>query len=476
MIHSIKERISDMKKRITAAAVALTCVMAFTGCSESILNSGSNQSGAGNSSDETSSSIWTANNDDIVAWVTADGLTEEEKKYYDIPFEEFYREYSFNCANLGIDENNAYYAEYAMAYRKNIIDMLANERIILKQAEKLGFNNLSDEDMKQIDANLQENLDTWYTSYTAQAKNDLGLTDTEEGSLTAEQKQQITDKCKELFGKYIEGFGITEETFLTWEKNIYIERKTLQYIYKDITVTDKEVDDEIADLIEKAKAAYEKDVYLYESDTDYNQVWVPEGTRVVKHVFISMNTSDAAEIYAARLESGADQAEIDKMRDEKLAEIKDKIDAAYKKATAEGADFDAIVKEYSNNYNAEKESQTNTIVKGTTALPDELYDAVFSIENVGGFSEIIPTDAGYYFFQYVEDEKVTDEEMEEIKKTTKENMLNERQNEKANNAIEEWSKAVVYEFDYEKLNIEMSSDTDDTSSGDEAASDDTTTE
>ena len=31
-------------------------------------------------------------------------------------------------------------------------------------------------------------------------------------------------------------------------------------------------------------------------------------------------------------------------RDEKLAEIKEKADAALKKATAEGADFDAVVK------------------------------------------------------------------------------------------------------------------------------------
>ena len=68
------------------------------------------------------------------------------------------------------------------------------------------------------------------------------------------------------------------------------------------------------------------------------------------YIAVGIASSDYAEINAARNESGADDAEIDKKRDEKLAEIKEKADAALKKATAEGAAFAAVVKEYSSAY------------------------------------------------------------------------------------------------------------------------------
>ena len=68
-----------MKKRTAAVAAILACAMMFTGCSDSILTS---------SGDTTTSTekIWTANDDDVVAWSTVDSLSAEDKEYYQVKF------------------------------------------------------------------------------------------------------------------------------------------------------------------------------------------------------------------------------------------------------------------------------------------------------------------------------------------------------------------------------------------------------
>ena len=443
-----------MKKKFSVAAVLLAVTMALSGCSDSILES------KGESGTESKENIWTAADEDIVAFPTADGLTEEQKNYYNISFEEFYKEYAFICANAGLNDTKD--DASAQLYRQSVIDMLANEKIILKKAEELGLADLSADEMKEVEKEYQKNLDGWYNTFSAQAQNELGIkgsstTSDTSGSLSDDDKAKIKEKAKELFNEYIANFGLTEEIFLVWAKNTFIEEKVMEYTYKDIKVTDDEVDKYINDLIAEAEKTYKEDVSKYEKATQYGTVWIPEGSRNVKHVFIGISTIDAAEISAARTESGANQEEVDKLRDEKLAEIKEKAEAAYKKATAETDDkeknFDAVLKEYSHDYNSSLTDQSITVIKGTKSLTDTLYDAIFGLEKPGDISELIATDLGYYFFYYKEDAKITDEDITVQKKNVYDGMLKERQNKAADDALTEWQEAVKYEYDYEKLNF-----------------------
>lgn len=444
-----------MKKKFSIAAVLLAVTMAMTGCSESILNSGK-ESGT-----ESKVNIWTAKDEDIVIYPTADGLSAEQKEYYNVTFAEFYKEYSFICANAGLNDTKD--DASAKLYRQSVAEMLANEKIILKKAEELGLAELSADEMKTVEENYQKNIDGWVNTFSAQAKNELGIkgssssSDTS-GSLSKEDEEKIKNKAKELFDEYIKNFGLTEDTFLMWAKNSFIEEKVMEYSYKDIKVTDAEVDKYINDLIAEAEKTYKEDVSKYEKATQYGTVWLPEGTRNVKHVFIGISTIDAAEISAARTESGADQAEVDKLRDEKLAEIKEKAEAAYKKATAESDDkeknFDAVLKEYSHDYNSALTDQTVTIIKGTKSLTDALYNAIFDLEKPGDISELIATDTGYYFFYYKDDAKITDDNIAAQKKNVYDGMLKERQNKQADETLTKWQEEVKYEYDYEKLNFE----------------------
>lgn len=443
-----------MKKRTAAVAAILACTMMFSGCSDSILSS------SGTDSTTSTENIWTASDDDVVAWTTVDSLSDEEKDYYKIKFKDFYSEYAFTIANYGLDETNSAYASYAQYYRKNIIDMLTNEKLILKKAEELGLDTLSEDEIKEVETTYQKNLNDWYASFETKAKDALGIStsDTSETQDDATE-EKILEKEKELFNEYISGFGLSEETFLKWQTNTAIQKKVNDYLIKDITVADSEVDDYITKLIAEAKSAYEKSVSDYANDSEYQKVWVPDDARRIKYIVVSIPSSDYAEINAKRNESGADDAEIDKLRDEKLAEIKSKAETALAKATADGADFDAVIKEYSSAYSEDTAGQTTLVLNNKDGLSEALYNGVFGLENPGDVSGLIATDGGYYIVKYESKATVSDSDINEYKKTVKEELLTSRQSDATNNAIEEWRNAVGYEYDYDKLNITKEEDT-----------------
>ncbi len=442
-----------MKKRTAAVAAILACAMMFTGCSDSILTS--------SGSDDTTSTenIWTASDDDIVAWTTVDSLSDEDKEYYQIKFKDFYSEYSFTITNYGLDETNSAYASYAQYYRQNIIDMLTNEKLIMKKASELGLDQLSEEEMKTVEETYLKNLEDWYASFETKAKEALGISTDETSTVDSANDEKILEKEKELFNEYISGFGLTEEIFLKWQTNTAIQKKVNDYLVKDITVTDAEVEDYITKLTKEAKETYEKSASDYANDSEYQKVWIPDDARRIKYIVVSIPSSDYAEINAARNESGADDAEIDKMRDEKLAEIKSKAETALEKATADGADFDAVIKEYSSAYSEDTAGQTTLVLNNKEGLSEELYNGVFDLKNPGDVSGLIPTDGGYYIIKYDSKATVTDEELTEYKATVKDELLSSRQSETTNSAIEEWRNAVGYEYDYDKLNITKEEDT-----------------
>ena len=455
-----------MKKKAALVAAVLASAMMFTGCSASILTS--------SSADETTTSvenIWTAKDEDIVAWSTSESLSAEDKEYYNVTFKDFYSEYAFTIANYGIDETSSDYAAYAQNYRKNIIDMLTNEKIILKKAEELGLDKLTEDEMKEIDKAYQENLDGWYATFETQAKEALGMTDdttSSETELSDDDKAKLLEKEKELFRNYAAEYGLTEEVFLKWQTNTFIQTKVLDYIYKDIKITDEQVNEYVTKLTDEAKKTYKESVSDYEYDSEYQKVWIPEGSRNIKYICIRIDSSDAAELAAARNESGADIESINKQRDEKLAEIQSKAEAALKKAT-EGTDFDAVIKEYSSDYSEDTEGDTTLIINGTPNMYDTLYEELYKLEKPGDISGLIPTDRGYYILQYVSDAEVTDKEIAEYKAEVKETLTSEKQTEVANTTIEKWRDEVGYDYDYTKLNFEepeeeTSSDASDASS------------
>ena len=110
---------------------------------------------------------------------------------------------------------------------KNIIDMLTNEKLILRKAKELGLDQLTEEEMAEVEKAYTKNLSDWYASFEKKAQTALGIsTDDTSGTEDSANDEKILEKEKELFNEYIAGFGLTEDTFLMWQTNTAIQKKS----------------------------------------------------------------------------------------------------------------------------------------------------------------------------------------------------------------------------------------------------------
>ena len=445
-----------MKK--SAAALLLATTLTLTGCSESILTSKT----AGD--DTTASTVWDTDDNKVIAWVVDDSMSDEDKKGYDITFGDFYSEYTFTLASNGIDENSSEYADMAKNYRSQLLDLLTREHIVLKKAADAGLDVLTDEETAEINKSYEDNLLAWYNSYESQAKEELGDT-----SDIADDVLQ--NKERELFNEYLASFGLSEETFLKWQTNNFIYNKMMQEVSKDITVTDEEAQEQLDTTLADAKRVYDEERSRYENAPDYLEVWLPEGSRNIKFILLEIDSADAAEIAAGRAESDPDTEALDKLRDEKLDEIKGQADAALQKLK-NGTEFDAVLKEYGANYSESTEGQTTLIVKDSIVTMESLYDAAYALKEPGDFTDLIATDRGYYILQYVSDAKITDDDLKKVKEQYKEEMLADKQSALQQETVDKWLAEVTYEYDYDALNIDppTESNSSDTSTASDTAS------
>lgn len=426
-----------MKKKLAALLAGIIAITGLTGC-----NDANNSSNA----DNTTSQIWNVASDAIVAKMTSEV---SDKSFFDITFDDFYNEYKFTIENKGLDESDTASATYVNYYRNNIISMLTNERIILWIAKEEGLDKLTDAEQKEIDDALTTVYENWYSSFETEAK-------AADSTLTGDA---LTAKEKELFEAYLAGFNLSTDNFVTWQTNSFIENKVLDKYSEGIEVSDKEAEDYFTKQVAAAKAAYEKKDGSYESDTTNQTFYIPEKSRKIKYVYIGLETADATELYSARNESGADDAAVDKKRDELLAGIKDKADKALAAVKADGAKFDDVVKEYSEDYKEDSGVNEILIVPNTTSIPENLYNAIFAVEKEGECTDLVATDGGYYIVQYFDTPTIDDTAKATAIKASKETLLTEKKNNHLSDVLEDWQKKYVYEIDYTTLQITVEEET-----------------
>ena len=215
--------------------------------------------------------------------------------------------------------------------------------------------------------------------------------------------------------------------------------------------------------------------------------YAPAGYRYVKHILVMFteedNTaiSDTTAAYTAAetalsdakaaLEAAAEgddkaalQAKVDEAqtaRNEALAaaenatanafaNIKEKVDGIYAAATAEGADFDALVAEY--NEDTGMPAAGYAICEGFTDFVESFTTAAMALEKVGDVSAPVESTYGYHILQYsadIEEGAVSLEEVREALETTE---LSAKQNEAYNAAVDAWVAEANVKTYPEKMN------------------------
>lgn len=315
---------------------------------------------------------------------------------FNISYSEWHNEFLFNMARGGYDaETNT---DIAAQYKQSILDYLTQERIVLYLAEQAGISAaaLTSEELDEIEQSVQKSWDGWCESYEAEAKEALGDAFTEE---------ELYEKEFELFAAFMAESGLTPEVFYTWETNAKIQEKFIEKTSESIS--DQTVKDFVQETIDEAKKMYETDLAVFEQS--YTAFYVPDGTRLVQQLYVKIDEDAANEIKAYR--NDGDDEKADELLAAALEPVQSVIDEAYEKLQ-NGGDWLEVQEEYNEDSNGNDVDYV--VYPASTYISQDILNAAMSIEEIGGFSEIVTVDTGFFILYYKADRVFSDEEMQSL--------------------------------------------------------------
>ena len=324
-----------------------------------------------------------------------------------------------------------------------VIDTYVNQLVGIQKAKELGLYELTEEEKAEVEATAQENYNSFLDSV---ASTYLGGSTLEGDELRAEA------------AKYAEENAITTadgrnklEDFVASAQDAKAIDKLQAYIIKDVAVTEEEIQADYDAKVESAKADYETnpDNYGYSRMSGATVYYAPAGYRMVKHILVPISEEDSAATTEAQtaltaaqtaLTSAAEDADKDALQaavDEAqaaydaaqangLANAKVKADEIYALATAEGADFDALISEYSTD---SMPAEGYAIREGYAYFVEPFVTGAMALENVGDISEPVESTYGYHIIQYVGDVEEGPVDLETVRASIESSLLSAKQDE-----------------------------------------------
>lgn len=318
------------------------------------------------------------------------------------------------------------------------------------------------------------------------------------GGLTDEDREEMKTAAQEEYEQTIQGYvasygveeadakvaidemGYTEYAIEYSLLREAIETRLLPYATEDLVVSDEEIQAKYDELVASAEAAYAESPAQFINDvmggsTVYAQ---PEGFRYVKNLVLSFPEDvDAlisekdneyydvmikqftaqselqgdpaptderkAELEATLAGCEADfdriQAEIDALKVTGFEKMKPEAEEVLAKAQAEGADFDALIAEYSSDQpTGIMQEKGYPVNADATNYVQSFTDGAMALKNIGDVSDLIESDYGYHILQYASDVTTGAIPFEELKDTVSTLLLTERQDDTLYEKMTEW--------------------------------------
>ena len=387
----------------------------------------------------------------VVAHATGGEDIEDMK----ITYEEFRREYAYVLVNNEIysDTNlDTYLDAQVTAQRSKAINYLINEQIVVRKAKEYGVYELTAEEQAEVDEEYDGMVAEQIKRFGDAAAAELAASGTSDGETSegeTESVPELSDEEKEKLGrekldKMLSDCGMTYENLKWWAQSSRIADKLYDEVVKDIS--DAEVNDGLKELIEESKEMYEKDMSVY-FQMGYSEVWLPEDTRLVKHILLGFDTEDRQKIYELRQDGKDDEA--DKAREEAAAKLEEKR-AEVEQKMDDGASLDDLIKEYSaDNAGTEANPDGYVVVPNDNRWMAEFTEGAFVPENIGDRTVAV-TDYGVHIMVYAGNKTIKDSEREPYKQL----VLNRLQQARYSEMMEKWLAEYAYEIDYAALRIE----------------------
>ena len=212
----------------------------------------------------------------------------------------------------------------------SVLQKLAGDKIIALRAAELGLTELSEDDLSKIRQQASEN-------YEAQVADVMAFSD--EGDGTRESAQRILE----------EESGVTLESVTESLKQNWWTQKYFDYIVRDVTVSDEEVQAHYDALLERQRHTYTD----YPEDFEYDHltgqliVYRPDGYRAVRDILIPFEAADAeaAAALSEQIELGTAPEDAQAQLDALYAPLEKKAGEVQQKL-ADGQSFAELMDEY----------------------------------------------------------------------------------------------------------------------------------
>lgn len=180
-----------------------------------------------------------------------------------------YASYGMDLASYGMEE----------FVKKDLITTAVENAVILAKAEELGLMDYSEEALAEFEASAAEMAEQYNQSYMSYFYPDA---------------EEVTEEMQAEADAYWAANGMSHDDLVKSLKDDAAFNAIYNYVTKDVTITDEDVEAAYKALIEENKANYTDD-RTYNSDRTAGVAiaWNPENYRAVKHVLIMFNDEQA---------------------------------------------------------------------------------------------------------------------------------------------------------------------------------------
>lgn len=414
--------------------------------------------------------------DKVVAWATGG----EDIDDLEITYEEFSKEYKFLLANSGItDDTKESIAATCKQKRSDIINSLIIQKIYAHIAKEKGVSEFTEEEEKEIDEEHEKTVESFIKQLGERAEQELeesiaaaesdtsdtaaesDASDTDGDSDTADSAGEASDATSETstptmtdeekreagskkLDEILEAAGMTRNDMREWEVTAKLVEKVQDAIHNSIDRADAEK--KFEELKKEGEEYYNSEISKYEQG-GYSSVWLPEGSRLIKHVLLAFDSETQTEIQSLRSEEKDDEA--DKLRTEKAETLKSKQEEVEKKLD-DGTNIDELIKKYSADANGSASYPDGyTVIPNGTTYMAEFQEAAFVPKKIGERTVCV-TDYGVHIMVYAGDAKISDDDVEYAVNALYANLGEEELDKIFTERIEEYS----FELDYDALRLD----------------------
>lgn len=378
------------------------------------------------------------------AWPTG---AVSDKKALTVSIDSFQKEYKYWLSEQKIlDDTAEEVAEECAQQRSTIINYLINEQIVVDQAAKLGV-TLTEDDQNEVDENYNQLIEQSIEGF----KSSVNAGDTTE----ADGEAAILEAAEKLFDENLAACGMTRDDLLISLRNIKLTQKLKERLAEDDPVEYSDAEAQYDQIIAGIQQVYENSPADYEQDLYYKYYWLPDNSRLIKHILIKFDSDDSTEITACRQnndEAGADKAKaaaLEKLRPE-VEQIKEQLD--------NGADFDELAKQYSEDPGLESYPDGYLVVPNGSSYYAEFQQGAYELENIGDY-KMVGTDLGWHIIQYASDAVITEENKQAMRDALFQNLQENAADNAYYDKMKQWREEYAYDIAYIALDIEEPAET-----------------